>query len=299
MEREQLGYLPARDGAPLYAAYHAPAQAQAGAAVLICPPLFEERKSAYAALRKLALRLAAVGHAVLRFDYRGSGESGGSSAGRRWLHLAEDATAAREKLARLSGREDVVLLGLRLGATLALWSAAAGRRSSFSSGAAGLKAVIALAPILNGAAQVRQWKLRSKIRAELTDGGGTAFQAVKDHGQDARATDGGGTAFQAVKDHGQDARATIDFDGYEVHPGFFDDVAALDLLQAPPAAPGPALVVQLSHRSEPSLESKQFVAAWGGKAELKCLRVEPFWDKLDDVDTRPLEDMVCGWVSSF
>src|SRR5205807_1945751 len=36
--------------------------------------------------------------------------------------------------------------------------------------------------------------------------GGTAFQAVVDHGQDARAT--GGTAFQAVVDHGQDARAT-------------------------------------------------------------------------------------------
>src|SRR5205823_12884962 len=35
---------------------------------------------------------------------------------------------------------------------------------------------------------------------------GTAFQAVSDRGQDARAT--GGTAFQAVSDHGQDARAT-------------------------------------------------------------------------------------------
>ena len=36
--------------------------------------------------------------------------------------------------------------------------------------------------------------------------GGTAFQALGVHGQDARAT--GGTAFQAVGDHGQDARAT-------------------------------------------------------------------------------------------
>src|SRR5205823_2445542 len=38
-------------------------------------------------------------------------------------------------------------------------------------------------------------------------GRGTAFQAVADHGQDARATPRG-TAFQAVADHGQDARAT-------------------------------------------------------------------------------------------
>src|SRR5262249_3326449 len=36
---------------------------------------------------------------------------------------------------------------------------------------------------------------------------GTAFPAVSDHGQDARASRG--TAFQAVKVHGQDARATF------------------------------------------------------------------------------------------
>jgi len=264
---ERLGYIQARDGSPLHAAYHAPAQAQASCPVLICPPLFEERKSAYAALRKLCLRLAAAGRASMRFDYRGSGESGGRSATRRWAHLAEDVAAAREALARLSGREDVVLLGLRLGATLALQEAVG----------AGVKVVVALAPILSGAGQVRQWKMRSRIRAELTDSN-TGVSPVQ---------------------HGQDACGTLDFDGYEVHPGFFDDVAALDLLKAPPALHGPALIVQISHRSGPSPESQQFVAALGGKAEWECLRLEPFWDKLDDVDTGPLEDIVCRWVSGF
>ena len=269
VEREQFGYIKARDGSPVYAAYHAPAQAEAACPILICPPLFEERKSAYAALRKLALRLALAGHAVMRFDYRGSGESGGSSATRRWVHLAEDAAEARETLARLSGRKEAVLLGLRLGATLALQEAAG----------AGAMAVAALAPILSGAAQVRQWKMRSKIRAELTD-------------RTARGS-------QVDAEHGQDARATLDFDGYEVHPGFFEDVTALDLVKAPPALRVPALVVQISHRVEPSNESKQFVSALGQKAKLACLRLEPFWDKLDDVDTAEVENIVGQWIAGL
>lgn len=283
MSGEKFGYLTARDGVPLYAAYHgatqgdggavyhAPGGGQSGAPVLMCPPLFEERKSAYGALRKLALKLAAAGHAVLRFDYRGSGESGGDSATRRWAHLAEDLATVREALARMSGGRDVVLLGLRLGATLALQEAAR----------ANATAVVALAPIIAGSAQVRQWRMRSKIRAELTDGG----------------TGVGITGVSPVSP-GQDAHATLDFDGYEVHPGFFDDVAAIGLLKAASLA-CPALVVQISHRTDASSESAQLVSALGAKAKLECLRLEPFWEKLDDVDTTPVEDVVLNWVSGY
>jgi pimeloyl-ACP methyl ester carboxylesterase len=273
MNSEQFGYLSDTNGIPLYAAFHAPAaNVPSRAPVLVCPPLFEERKSAYAALRKLTLKLAAAGHPVLRFDHRGSGESGGSSAARRWPHLAEDAAAARQTLARLSGREDVVLLGLRLGATLTLLEAPR----------LGAKAVIALAPIVSGAAQVRLWKMRSKIRAELTDGESTAGQARS------------GTARA-----GGDAGGTVDFDGYDVHPAFFDDVAAIDLLKPPAHLACPALIVQISHRTDPAAESTQLAAALGAQAQLACLRLEPFWDKLDDVDTKPVDDMAVNWVSSY
>ena len=155
---EQPGYFKALDGSPLYGVYHAPGQKNDRALpVVICPSLFEERKSAYAPLRRLALRLSAAGHAVMRFDYRGSGESGGAGASRRWQHLREDVAVARKTLAKLAGKRDSVLLGLRLGATLALQETQR----------VGGEAVIALAPVARGAAQVRLWKMRSKIRAEL------------------------------------------------------------------------------------------------------------------------------------
>jgi len=266
MSNPHLGYTSAADGSPLYMAYYAPAAAGRGAPVLVCPPLFEERKSAYAGLRKLAARLAAGGHAVLCFDYRGSGESGGCSAARRWAHLAEDAATAREALRGLSGQNEALLLGLRLGATLALQQAAA----------ASVKAVAALAPILSGASQVRQWKMRSKIRAELTEGAPAPSPL-------------------APLPEGERG---IDFDGYVIHPGFFEDVMALDLLKTAPL-PCPALVVQISHRTEAAPESAQLIAALGGQAKLECLRLEPFWDKLDDVDTRRVEDIVYEWVSAL
>ncbi|MCY3018974.1 MAG: alpha/beta hydrolase [Planctomycetota bacterium] len=271
---DQLGYITAPDGSPLYAAYHAPVQGSPASPVLICAPLFEERKSAYGALRKLAGRLAAAGRPVLRFDYRGSGESGGSSAARRWSHMAEDLAAAREALTRISGAREVVLLGLRLGGTLALQEALRGTAGQARSGTA---AVIALAPVSVGSHQVRQWKMRSQIRAELTTGGGTGVPPVAG---------------------GQDAHATLDFDGYDVHPAFFDDVAAIDLHTAG-ALSCPALVVQISHRTEPAGDSTKLVAALGPQARLECLRLEPFWEKLDDVDTGPLEDIVLKQVPGF
>jgi uncharacterized protein len=254
---EQFGYIKALDGSPLFAAYHAPAPGgnERALPVVIAPPLFEERKSAYGPLRRLANRLAGAGHAVMRFDYRGSGESGGEGAKRRLQHMAEDVAVVRKTLARMAGKRDAALVGLRLGGTLVL-------QETIRSGG---EAVVALAPIVKGATQVRLWKMRSKIRAEMTAGAGPA---------------------------GSDAAGTIDFDGFDVHPGFFDDVAGVDLVKDLAALSCSGRVIQISHRTEAAPENTQLVQTLGSRAKLECLRMEAFWDKLDDVDTTPLEDAV-------
>jgi hypothetical protein len=110
--------------------------------------------------------------------------------------------------------------------------------------------------------------MRSKIRAELTQDGGAPAARQSGPGADV-----------------------IDFDGYEVSPAFFDDVSAIDLLKTPPLS-CPARLVQISHRSDTAPETTQLLAAIGARAQLDVLRMEPFWDKLDDVDTRPLEELV-------
>jgi len=264
---ETPGFFPARDGAPLYGVYHAPSEASR-AAVLIAPGLLEERKSAYAVLAGLARDLAAAGHPVLRFDFRGSGESGGDVSRRRWAHLAEDLAAAREALLRLSGRSTAALVGLRLGATLVLQEAARLAPS----------AVVVLAPVLKGSSEVRLWRVRSKMRAELTGAVGRPSGSPNAGDPEDRPTNPPGAA--------------LDLDGFTVATGFLDDLARLDLTAGSAPLTAPALIVQVSHRETPAPDYERLVAALGPKAQLACVRLEPFWDRVDEVDAGGLYESV-------
>lgn len=263
---ETPGYFVSADGTPLYGVLHASATS-VHAPVVIAPALFEERKSAYAALAGLARQLFAAGHPVLRFDYRSSGESGGAAGTRRWNDLATDLAAARDALARAAGANaagGVVLLGLRMGGTLALQTAV--RLNA--------RAVIALAPVTKGSAQTRLWRLRSKIRAELT---ASAAAPAPANGQ---------------------CEEVMDFDGIPVAAGFLDDVAAVDLLQEQAAA-CPALILQLTHREELQPETEQLAAHWGAACRAEALRVEPFWDRLDQVETRPVIERTLNFLAAL
>ncbi|MCW8132480.1 MAG: alpha/beta hydrolase [Planctomycetota bacterium] len=261
---ESPGYFASADGTPLYGVLHRP-DAAGKTPVVLAPSLFEERKSAYAALAGMARALASNGHPVLRFDYRGSGESGGDPGVRRWADLAGDLAAAVALLKKESGGASVAPLGLRLGATLCLQEAA--RLDA--------KAVVALAPIVKGSAQARLWRLRTKIRAEMTDGG----EAAASVGSPAVQTGG-----------------VLDFDGFAVAQAFFDDVGALDL-NAAGALAVPSLLVQISHRAEPAPESERLAKALGGSCELQALRLEPFWDRIEHVDASALEALVTGFLA--
>ena len=112
---------------PLLGLYHSPAGPRprpVGVAVL--NPFGDEYVRAHRSLRRLADRLAGAGFHVLRFDYFACGDSAGEDdEGRpgRWL---EDAAAAVEELEALAGSSRVALVGMRLGASLAV--ELAGRR---------------------------------------------------------------------------------------------------------------------------------------------------------------------------
>jgi pimeloyl-ACP methyl ester carboxylesterase len=87
-------------------------------------PFGDEYLRAHRPLRQLADRLASCGFDVLRFDYFGCGDSAGDDEQgllRRWL---QDAEAAVEELEALSGSARVALIGVRLGASLAVELAA-------------------------------------------------------------------------------------------------------------------------------------------------------------------------------
>ncbi len=94
--------------------------------MLLCNPFGEEASRAHRSYRVLATQLERAGYASLRFDYSGTGDSlGEGSAATVDAWIADIATAA-ERLQAASGAMRVAVVGLRLGATLAMLAAARG-----------------------------------------------------------------------------------------------------------------------------------------------------------------------------
>ena len=106
-------------GEQLFAAYHPPAGGGGRSLTVICPPLFSEYMRSQLALRELAIALAASGQHVVRFDYRGTGDSFGELSEVALEDWLEDIRLALREGMELSGSDQVRVVGVRAGALLA------------------------------------------------------------------------------------------------------------------------------------------------------------------------------------
>ncbi len=97
--------------------------------VVLCHPAPQEYSQTYWAMHKLAGMLAASGFHVLRFDYAGTGDSSGASDDVSLHGWVGDIAGAMQQLRDISGVRRVALVGIRLGAALALRAVAAGARA--------------------------------------------------------------------------------------------------------------------------------------------------------------------------
>lgn len=94
------------------------------AAVVLCNPFGHEAIRAYRFGKVLAERLARNGCDVLRFDYYGTGDSGGTDDDADLAAWAGDLANARRELLRRSGLPTCRIVGIRLGGLVALSAAA-------------------------------------------------------------------------------------------------------------------------------------------------------------------------------
>jgi len=104
---------------PLFGFFHTPAGGAGRAGAVICPPFDRDYLHGHYALRLLAEQLADQGISVVRFDYDGTGDSAGSPDDpdrvASWLGSVEAAL----DVVRDAGATTTVLIGMRIGATLA------------------------------------------------------------------------------------------------------------------------------------------------------------------------------------
>lgn len=128
----------------LFGIYHPP-QAPHRApwpAVILCNAFGQEAIRAHRFQRLLAERLARAGHAVLRFDYYGTGDSMGDDADVDLDGWSQDILTAHRELQRRSGTTRIVWAGMRLGATAALRAA--------HNAPANLASLVLWEPVLDG-----------------------------------------------------------------------------------------------------------------------------------------------------
>lgn len=108
---------------PLYGVHHSPsASLYRQEAVLICNPIGQEYFRSHAVLRNLAQSLSSQGYHVLRFDYRGTGDSSGEMCDFSIEHWLDDIQMATSELRAVSGVDNISAVGLRIGGTLSLLS---------------------------------------------------------------------------------------------------------------------------------------------------------------------------------
>lgn len=139
--------------------------------VLIVPPFGWEDICSYRPLRFLGRTLAASGLPVLRFDLPGTGDSSGNALDsallEAWIQSVDDAAA---ELRAATGVEDVAVVGIRLGAMLAVSAAARGSN---------LQDLVLWGPTVTGRAMLRELRaFGSMERLEYPNGDATAPQPI-------------------------------------------------------------------------------------------------------------------------
>ena len=270
-------YIPTPAG-PLFAVLHEP-EGAVRAAVLLLAPGLDEKRAAHGALARLARALAAAGCAALRFDYRGTGDSSGESAEVTLGSMEADAAAAAGFLRGRSGGAALVLLGFRLGASLALRLAPT----------LSVARVAAVAPIVSGAVWLRQERGRTQLRRSMIARELAAAAAVT------------GAASGAAPENAPAAAplpagAVEDLGGLPASARLIAELGALDLLAGEAAPVGPeTLVVQVSPRKTPLPEVERLAGRLGARVE--CLNLEPFWQPLESPDVAPLAGLLAGFAA--
>jgi len=91
--------------------------------VLLCSPIGHEYISTHWAIRRLCASLSDAGFHVFKFDYFGTGDSAGDFGECSTAQWVSDIQTAATELLDISGNRNILLLGLRFGATLAAMAA--------------------------------------------------------------------------------------------------------------------------------------------------------------------------------
>mgnify|MGYP001235055210 CR=1 FL=1 len=241
----ESGYIEGA-GAPLYATFHGADDAPSRA-VLVYGPFGEERKCAYGNLVQMSRRLAAAGFDVLRFDYSGTGDSGGDHGAATVEDWIADGQRALEYLKTHSRATSIVALGLRLGASLILHKPAPE-----------LEGAVLWEPLTSGRVYWEEMLRRRQIRAMES---GAEMAEPEDEWAAGRPAD---------------------FDGFAINRQFAEGLQALDLVRDMDGS-GELRILTAHISGGRTMSAPWDGLEYGdGTRRLISIRDKPFWGMPDE-----------------
>ena len=257
------------DAGALKGVLYAPSETPLGS-VLFCNPLFEERKSSQRVMVECARALCDDGLMVLRFDYRGCGDSTGDFKDFNTTHWLADIRSAAKVLRERSGDAALTLLGLRLGANLAVGSALEGLNP---------KALILWEPIAEGNAYIEHELRRKVLREMVTFGTG---RSSRQSSADLLA-----------------AGNSVDLDGYELTADLASSIRKLSLSEDLTSIDAPLVLTNITHGDEPSRDLAPIRALLTREKQFELIREQPFWNRIGLTEPTDLIQKTVSWIKNY
>lgn len=237
-------------------AFHHQAAARPGLAFVLSNPFGEEKLWSHRVYVSFARELAARGHPTLRFDYMGTGDSGGALRDSSIdSHIADLQAAIGHLRQQLGPGPRIGVAGLRLGATLA--ALLADRQPELVTGP-----LLLWDPIIDGSSYMQEM-LRSHLGTQLA-----VFGRVVEGRDSLRERMARGES--------------INIEGYELAAPLFESCSVRELLpRTARSFAAPALVMQISlpgaERARPDLAE---LAGSYSRGSLASCTEDAFWREI-------------------
>lgn len=241
------------DGQRLFGLFHeAAGDNPRGLGWVFCHPFAEEKLWAHRVYVNMAREFARHGMPVLRFDYRGYGDSEGQFEHSTLSGQVEDIQVAIEILRTRAPRlRHIGLLGLRYGSTLALLAAADNP---------GIDHLILWDPVVN-----TEQYLQDQLRSNLTT------QMVL-HGKVVTNRDALIAGIRAGK--------AVNIDGYDLGNPFYDEFCAAEPLEAAQRYTGRVQIIEIARASQAPRADVQALTAALPNADFRRVEELQFWKEI-------------------
>lgn len=224
---------------------------------VMCHPFLEERIFSQRVVLRFALALAQAGHAALRFDYEGEGESDEEGGSVAVSGFVSDTACTVEFLRGIYPGARVGLMGLRGGA----WVAA------MAAGACEAAGLLLWAPLLEGKAYIDEC-----LRANLVTQLATYSKVIEPREALLQKLHSGGR---------------VDLQGCEVSSAWVDSVMDLSLRRVLADVSCPVTMLHLSKHGKDTVPSAWDSLLDSSRVTAEVCRCLPFWGETKVYEEAP------------